>query len=222
MKTLSSLAWTALTATTLTWGLATTAMAQGAPPPKPGTPATPAKPATPATPATPAKPATPPAVTPAPPPPAPKPAPEIASMAKSMAGTWRCTGTAMGSDGQTGPMTATMRSKADLDGFWIRDVFEGKMGKVKYKFEAFSTYDTATKRWRKLMISNEGGSSTGWSDGMQGTKMDWTMDSVGPMGSMPFRDHIEMVDPKNVKAWGEISMDKGRTWVKVYEMACKK
>jgi hypothetical protein len=32
-----------------------------------------------------------------------------------------------------------------------------------------------------------------------------------------------MSDPKaGAKFWGEFSMDKGKTWTKVYEMTCKK
>jgi hypothetical protein len=43
------------------------------------------------------------------------------------------------------------------------------------------------------------------------------------MGEVMFRDHEDMSDPKaGVKQWGEFSMDKGKTWTKVYELTCKK
>ena len=43
------------------------------------------------------------------------------------------------------------------------------------------------------------------------------------MGAGTFKDHVDMTDAKaGVKMWGEMSMDKGKTWKKVYEMTCKK
>ncbi|MGE0546533.1 MAG: DUF1579 family protein [Kofleriaceae bacterium] len=213
-----------LTIATLTvMGTAGAASAQGTPA-KPATPPTAAKPAAPAK----APPAAPPAVKPADmaKPPAmemPKPAPELTAAAKAMVGTWRCTGNAMmDPSGQAAPMTATMKSKVELDGFWIHDTFDGKMGKMKFKFEAYSTYDPSSKKWRRLMISNDGGQSTGWSDGLKDNKMMFNLESVGPMGTSLFRDYMEIVDARNIKASGEVSMDKGKTWMKVYDMACKK
>jgi hypothetical protein len=37
-----------------------------------------------------------------------------------------------------------------------------------------------------------------------------------------FRDHEDVSNPKEFKSWGEMSMDKGKTWMKVYEQSCKK
>jgi hypothetical protein len=43
------------------------------------------------------------------------------------------------------------------------------------------------------------------------------------MGEAMFRDHEDLTDPKvGAKMWGEMSTDKGKSWVKVYEMTCKK
>lgn len=196
---------------------------------------TPAKPADPKT-ATPAKPADPkagapamkdakaadPKAAPAAPMTPPKAPAEIATMFKATGGNWRCTGTGMGPDMQMGKMTATMKSKTDLDGFWIVDTFEGKMGKAKFKFVAYTTYDPSSKKWRRVSVDNMGSQMIGTSDGPKDNKVDFNMDGMGPMGSGMFRDRVELVDAKNVKASGEMSTDKGKTWVKAYEMACKK
>lgn len=197
---------------------------------------TPAKPADPKT-ATPAKPADPkagapamkdakaadPKAAPAAPMTPPKAPAEIATMFKATGGNWRCTGTGMAPDMQMTKMTATMKSKSDLDGFWIQDTFEGKMGKAKFKFVAYTTYDPTSKKWRRVSVDNMGAQMIGTSDGLKDNKVDFNMDTMGGMGpGGMFRDHVELVDAKNVKAWGEATMDKGKTWMKVYEMACKK
>ena len=159
----------------------------------------------------------------------PKPPAEIATAAKSKAGRWRCTGTAMGGPDMKTEMkfTGTMTSKSDLDGWWIHDSFTGRMGTgkaaMKFKMESFATYDGNAKKWRTVNIMNDGGSMMGWSDGMKDGKMDITSDSYSMMGSGTFKDHVDMSDPKaGVKMWGEMSMDKGKTFNKVYEMTCKK
>ncbi len=157
--------------------------------------------------------------------PTPKVPSEVLDMAKAMAGTWKCTGSTFGTDGAPIPMTATMKSKADLDGFWIHDSFEAKMGKTqKFKFESFMTYDASSKKWRYVMLDNWGTQSIGTSDGMKDGKMDVNMDTLGgAMGPGLFRDHLDASDPKSgMKMMGEASMDKGKTWMKVYEQTCKK
>lgn len=149
---------------------------------------------------------------------------EVLDMTKAMVGTWKCTGSMSGMDGSSTPLTGTMKTKADLDGFWIHNSYEAKMGKAKFKFEAFMTYDASSKKWRNVMVDNWGSQSVGTSDGMKDGKMDVTMDTMGgPMGPGMFRDHMDSSDPKaGVKMMGEASMDKGKTWNKVYEQTCKK
>ena len=189
--------------------------------PKPADPKAPAAPAkgAPATPAKADSKAAPPAVAPMA---APTPAPEIKEMLKSMSGTWKCTGQATMSMDPMGPMKATMKSKADLDGFWVQDTFEATMGKTKFKFTSFTTFDSASKKWRRVMVDNMGSQQIGTSDGLKDGKMTFNMDTMGGGMSMMFKDSMDMTDPKNVKASGEMSMDKGKTWNKVYEMSCKK
>lgn len=153
----------------------------------------------------------------------PKAPKEVADLAKAMTGTWNCTGKGMGMDGTSMDMTATFKSKADLDGFWVHDSLDGKMGKMPFKFEAYSTYDAGMKKWRKVSVDNMGGQTVATSDGLKDMKMDWAVDSVGPMGAMMNKEHMDMSDAKaGTKVSGEMSMDKGKTWKKTFEVACKK
>jgi hypothetical protein len=156
----------------------------------------------------------------------PKAAPEIAEMVKNMAGTWKCTGTGMMGTNEL-KFTGTMKSKADLDGFWVHDSFDGSMGEgkaaMKFKFEGYSTFDPGSKKWRSVMIDNWGGQMVGTSDGMQGGKMDTMSDTMDMRGKGQFKDHTDATDPKKgVHMWGEESRDNGKTWNKVYDMTCKK
>jgi hypothetical protein len=153
----------------------------------------------------------------------PKAPKEVADMAKAMTGTTTCTGKGNMPDGSSMDMTGTFKSKSDMDGFWIHDTMDGKMGKMPFKFEAYSTYDAASKKWRKLGVDNMGGSSVGTSDGMKDNKMEWAVESTSSMGMMMEKEHIEMGDAKTgTKVWGEMSMDKGKTWHKSFEVVCKK
>jgi hypothetical protein len=149
---------------------------------------------------------------------------EIADMAKQMAGTWRCKGQALGPDMKTMVnMTGTMRSKLEMEKWWIHDTFDSAMGKNKYHFDSYTTYDANSKKWHRVMLESGGGWSTGDSAGMQGGKIDWDLTANSMMGQAMFRDHIDASDPKaGVKTWGEASMDKGKTWTKIYETTCKK
>jgi hypothetical protein len=69
---------------------------------------------------------------------------------------------------------------------------------------------------------NGGGQMIGTSDGMKDGKMTWNMDMMSPMGGAMFRDYLDTTDKAGLKAWGEMSMDKGKSWFKEYEMTCKK
>ena len=153
-----------------------------------------------------------------------KPPAELAEMAKAGAGTWKCTGQGLEmATGKMTPMTGTMVMKLDVDNWWMHGSFSSKMGKESFHFESFTTIDPATKKMKRVMVETGGGWSTGESAGMKDNKVDWDLTTHGPMGDAMFRDHEDMSDPKaGVKLWGEVSMDKGKTWTKVYETACKK
>ncbi|HEU0031047.1 MAG TPA: hypothetical protein VFQ53_10480 [Kofleriaceae bacterium] len=153
----------------------------------------------------------------------PKPPAELEAMGKMVSGNWRCKGEEFAMDGTKSAVTATNRTKVDLDKWWITDQLEVK-GKQTFKMLSYTTYDATAKKWRRVAVDNWGGQMAGTSDGMKDTKvMTWNLDSMGPMGAGMFRDTVDASDPKaGVKFAGEMSTDKGKTWNKVYEMTCKK
>lgn len=150
---------------------------------------------------------------------------ELADMAKGMTGTYKCKGQALGHDMKTMvDMTGTMKAgKLENENWWIHDVFDATMGKDKFHFDSYVTYDASSKKWHRVMVETGGGYGVGDSAGMTGGKLDWELAYHGMMGESMFRDHLDASDPKaGVKAWGENSMDKGKTWTKIYEQTCKK
>jgi hypothetical protein len=152
-----------------------------------------------------------------------KPPAELTDMAKMAAGTWHCKGQGMDHTMKMADMTATMKMKLELANYWMHASFESKMGKEPFQFESFTTFDPASKKWKRVMVETGGGWLTGESAGMKDNKIDWEMTSHSAMGEGMFRDHEDVSDAKaGVKMWGEFSVDKGKTWTKVYEMTCKK
>ncbi|HVK74337.1 MAG TPA: hypothetical protein VM734_13495 [Kofleriaceae bacterium] len=148
---------------------------------------------------------------------------ELADAGKALAGTWKCKGQGFAPDGTAAPMAATMKLKLDttLDKFWIRGNF-AETGKKKgaYKFENFTTFDPASKKWTRVMVDNMGGVETMTSDGPKDGKTTWEGTSRSSMGTGKAR-HYEETAGKEVKMWGEWSVD-GKTWTKGYEAVCKK
>jgi hypothetical protein len=152
-----------------------------------------------------------------------KPPAELADLGKATSGTWKCTGQGMEHTMKMVAMTGTMKIKLDLENWWLHASFESRIGKEPFHFESFTTLDPATKQWKRVMVEGGGGWSTGESEGMKDNKVDWALASHSAMGDAMFRDHEDMSDPKaGAKMWGEFSIDQGKTWTKVYEMACKK
>lgn len=157
----------------------------------------------------------------------PKPPAEIAASLKAMGARGRCTGTGLGHDMKTMvDFKGVTTNKKTLDGWWIQSSMTGTVGKgktsTKMKMESYMTYDTAAGKWRTLGVMNDGSSMQGWAE-MKDGKWEGTSEMTGPMGSGQFREHGDMTNPKaGMTMWGEISMDKGKTWIKVYEMTCKK
>jgi hypothetical protein len=152
-----------------------------------------------------------------------KPPMELTEMAKGAVGTWHCKGQGMDHAMKMVDITATMRIKLDLANWWVHGSFETKMGKEPFLFESFTTFDPKSKTWKRVMVESGGGWSTGESAGMKDNKIDWEASAHSPMGDGKFRDHEDMSDPKaGAKMWGEFSMDGGKTFMKVYEMTCKK
>jgi hypothetical protein len=147
---------------------------------------------------------------------------EIEAMAKSSAGTWRCKGDEFDEKGVKAAMTATNTIKLDLDKWWIVETMEAK-GRMTFKMVAYTTYDPTAKKWRRIAMMNGGGHMIGTSEGMKDNKMSWNMDIFSPMGTGMMREFMDMTDAKvGMKGRGEMSMDKGKTWLPMYEMTCKK
>ncbi len=151
--------------------------------------------------------------------PKPTPAPELATIAKAMAGTMTCTGKAFMPDRRALDMTGTMISKADLDGFWIHDRFTATLGRTSYAFESFTTLDKTDKKWHRVLVDSVGGYLVGVSNGPSQGKLEFELDGSGPLGPTKFREHLDTTT--NV-TWGERSLDQGKTWIKDYEVTCKR
>ena len=149
---------------------------------------------------------------------------ELATVAKMAAGTWHCKGQGMDRSQKMADLTGTMAIKLDINNWWLHGTFDSKMGKESFHFESFSTFNPATKKWTRVMVESGGNWASGESAGEKDHKIDWELATHSPaMGDGAFRDHEDLSDPKaGARMWGEFSPDKGKTWVKVYEMACKK
>ena len=151
--------------------------------------------------------------------------PELVDLAKATAGTWKCKGESIERDGSKSPITAINRVKADLDKWWISESLEVKGMKMGvFKMATYTTFDAASKKWRRIALDNWGGQMVGTADAIPvGQPMVFNLDTLGPMGASQFRDHSDPSDPKvGTKVWGEMSSNKGKSWDKVYEMVCKK
>ena len=149
---------------------------------------------------------------------------ELAAMAKGAAGIWHCKGQGMDHTMKMVDTTGTMVLKLDVNSWWIRATLDARLGKEAFKFESFSTYNPATKKWTRVMVESGGNWASGESAGEKDHKVDWELTTHSAMmGDAMFRDHEDMSDPKaGAKMWGEFSPDKGKTWTKVYELTCKK
>jgi hypothetical protein len=156
----------------------------------------------------------------------PKPPAEIKDMLKMAGARNNCKGTGIGPDMKTEvTFKGTITRKADLDGWWVHETMTGTMGegkaKATMKMEAFMTFDSKLGKWRTVSVMNDGTQMVGTADFKDG-KLEGVSDTKGAMGDAMFRDHGDATDKKvGMKMWGEMSMDKGKTWTKVYDMTCK-
>lgn len=155
----------------------------------------------------------------------PKAPAEIAAAAKAMAKPLNCTGTGLGPDMKTEvKMKGTMTAKLDFDGWYIRQTVKATVGEgktsSKMNMESLMTMDAKSGKWHVMGVSNDGGMIMGDAD-MKDGKYEFVGTMTSPMGTAAFKDHGDMTDKKNIKFWGEASMDKGKTWMKVYEVSCK-
>ena len=156
----------------------------------------------------------------------PKPPAEVAAMVKMAGARDTCKGTGLGMDMKSEvPFKGTLTRRVELDGWWIHETMTGTIGTGraagKMKMESYMTYDPKIAKWRTLAVMNDGSQMVGTAEIKDG-KLEAQSDTVGGMGSGMFRDHGDMTDKKvGMHIWGEMSMDKGKTWTKVYDMTCK-
>ena len=160
-----------------------------------------------------------------------QPAAELTKMANALAGTWTCTGRAWTPDGTEHQMRGTVKSRLDLDRFWIHDTLDfkvtdpkkatGSMAATGFKSETFTTYDAKDKHWRRIAVDNMGGQTIGKAEGTGDKVLEWKIDAKGPMGDIGMRERFDMTDPKILKVTGDRS-DDGKTWQNDYEATCKK
>ncbi len=155
-----------------------------------------------------------------------KPPAEIKAMLKQMGARQTCTGTGLGPDMKSEvAFKGTTTNKLALDGWFIQGTMTGTMGQgktaMKMKMDSFMTYDAKSGKWRSVGAMNDGTTMVGTTE-MRDNKITGTSTMSGPMGDALFRESGDVSNPKAMKFTGEMSPDKGKTWIKVYEMTCKK
>jgi hypothetical protein len=161
----------------------------------------------------------------------PKPPAELADYGKAMSGTWKCKGQSS-RDGKTMiDVTATITNKldTDLDKWWLHSSFAATMGKESYKFTGFTTYNASEKKWNRYSVDNMGSAEWASSSGPSGDKTVWEGESHTQMAGMSSAKvrHTEEVKDRDktttiVHMFGEMSFDKGKTWLKSYDATCRK
>lgn len=160
----------------------------------------------------------------------PPPAPEIAAMAKMMAGTPKCSGKVVVDPMKPTEWTdfkGTFKASLDnsLDKYWIKGERTGTAGKTKMRGLMYMTYDSASKKWSRIMIDNMGMSgretSTGLPAGAKEGKITWEGESW-MMGQAIKGRTTEEVAAKSMKMTSEMSMDGGKKYVAMMEMTCTK
>jgi hypothetical protein len=157
----------------------------------------------------------------------PKPPAEIAAALKEMGAHKNCTGTGMGGPDMKTEMKfkSSMNNKSDLGGWWIHMSMNGTMGEGKasgkFMMESYQTWDAKMGKWRISGVMNDGSNMAGTAD-MKDGKYESQADVWSDMGKATMKEHGDMTDKKvGMHMWGEMSMDGGKTWNKVYDMTCK-
>ena len=147
--------------------------------------------------------------------------PELIDMGKKMAGTWHCTGTVTMPDKSTKPTKGDLKFSVELDKMWIKASMTETGTKTPYKFEAYVSYDAASKKWTHISLDNMGGYELSHSDGMSGNAVTWMGESTMMGMTMKTKSVHTMVSDKDVKIDDTMSMD-GKTWTPMVSVECKK
>ena len=154
------------------------------------------------------------------------PAPELVAAAKAMKGKWKCSGNMTMPDGSSRASVSTMKAGVDLDKMWITMEMVEKKSKTNpnpMHMKMFRSYNAASKTWTSLMMDNMGYSGRETSTDVMGGKMTFTGTTEMDGKSMMMKDMEEPdAATKAIHVWGEFSMDKGKTWMKGYDISCKR
>jgi hypothetical protein len=152
----------------------------------------------------------------------PKPAAEMAGL-KVFDGSWTCSGQgAMEPGGAMMKMDSTVKSHADLGGFWQSGTVKGAPMAGMPAFEGMfhMTWDPAAKQYVMLFVDNMGGRSETRAPAWAGDTLVFT--GEGQMGDqkMGMRDTFVKKADGSLGHVGEMQV-KGQ-WVKMMDEVCKK
>lgn len=151
----------------------------------------------------------------------PRPAPEMSQLS-FFDGSWRCEGTMSPSPfGPGGKMTSTVRSQADLGGFWQSGTVKGTSpGMPPFEGRFHMTWDLMAKRHVMLWVDNMGGWAHSTAPGWDGDKIAFSGDSF--MGGKRFstRDTFAKAAGGTMRHTWDVQTE-GK-WVPVGDETCKK
>lgn len=148
--------------------------------------------------------------------------PELVALAKVMGGAWSCTGALFAPTGASVKMTGKMTNALALDGRWLRESMDVSVPpSMHISFEAYITYDQGPKKWRRIEVDSVGNHTVSSAVPTTTGKLDWLSDETAPDGKVDQqRTHFDGSDPTTLKVLGEMTTDKGKTWVKTAELSC--
>lgn len=193
------------------------APAKAAEPAKAAAPAAPAKAAAPATAAAPAAPA----AAPAGPPP---PAAQLADL-KAIDGKWKCDGKMNDSQfGKAHPITASVESKADLNGYFRTMRYEEKKTKdnaTPYVMSSFIGYDSSKSQFVRTDLDGMGMITHMASKGWDGDKLVFAGELQAGPQKMQIKDTMTKKSDKELASIIEMAGADGK-WFALSESSCKK
>jgi hypothetical protein len=141
-----------------------------------------------------------------------------------LAGSWACTGTAFATpDMPQRATSAELTSQWDESGYWLSATYAEKRtveNAKPFRFTGFFGYDAEVKKLIVGGVDNNGGYSTGASDGMSGDAIvfsgPWHMNGM----TLNSRDTFRNLGKGKISHTGEIEMN-GK-WMKIGEETCTK
>ena len=132
---------------------------------------------------------------------APKPAAEMANLAW-FDGNWTCEGTAEpGAMGPGGKVSSTVKSQADMGGFWQSGTMKSSMGAMSMEGTFHMTYNPASKQYVMLFLDSMGVYGRETSTGWEGDKMVWSGTMTMGGKDMGVRDTFTKTGPSMKHVW---------------------